>query len=276
MKINRIMGGLCISLTISCACTLLLSKQMKAAAGKRPALDSYVVAKRPLDAGEVLRSEDLKVVAWPKSLPLVGAFENPGDLVGRAVLSPLADGQPFLTRDVSEVGSGAGLAAKIPDGMRAISLRSDEIVGVGGFLNPGSHVDMMVTLHSQTTADARTAIALQDATVLAAGQKIEPDPSGKPETVTVVTLLLSPSDAERAVLASSQGTVHFVLRNGSDRVVTDTAPLQLASLSGDAAATASPVAVHRHLRPPAVDAEVQTVLDGNTTVADASTPKGSQ
>ncbi len=275
MKTQRIATALLLSLAVSGGFTLILSKQMKASATKVPVTYFYVAASRELNPGEVLKSADVKLIAWPKSIPLSGAFEKPGDLVGRAVLSPLGKSEPFLPRDVSEVGSGAGLAARIPDGMRAIALRSDEIVGVGGFLNPGSHVDVLVTFRPQGVAEEHTATALQNAEVLAAGQRVEPDPSGKPSSVTVVTLLLSPVDAQRAVLASTLGTVHFVLRNGSDRAVTAIAPIQLGSLGGEAAVAtaAQPAPFHRRYIPVSAPAEIETIVDGtpdgNKTIASA-------
>lgn len=260
MKFPRIAAAVLLSLAVSGGCTLLVSRQISANTTRAAATVSCVVATRDIDAGEVLKADDLKVVEWPQSLPLAGAFPRVNDLLGRATLSPLAKDQPLLGRDVSEAGSGAGLAARIPAGMRAISLRSDEVVGVGGFLNPGSRVDMLVTFHSPNSPEAHTATALQNAAVLAAGQKSEPDPSGKPATVTVVTLLLSPDDAERAVLASTQGTVHFVLRNGSDRVVTGTQPMQMATLTGEAPVVPHALAAH-HRAAPAPD-PVEMVLDG--------------
>lgn len=264
MKTQRVAVALFLSLAVSGGCTLMLSQQMKASATKLPTTSSYVAAARELDPGEVLKSADLKMVPWPKSLPLTGAFEKPADLVGRAVLSPLGKGEPFLTRDVSESGSGAGLAARIPDGMRAIALKSDDIVGVGGFLNPGSHVDVLVTYRSEGLSEAHTATALQDAEVLAAGQRVEPDPSGKPLSVTVVTLLLCPADAQRAVLASTQGTVHFVLRNGSDRAVNTMLPIQLDSLGTEPKVIKTQPT---HLRPRTIavsgGSEIETVVDGD-------------
>jgi pilus assembly protein CpaB len=116
--------------------------------------------------------------------------------------------------------------------MRAIALRSDEIVGVAGFLMPGSHVDVLATLRTDTSPEPTTFIVLQDAQVLAAGHETKPDPDGKPATVTVVTLLLSPGDAERAVLASLQGSIHFVLRSGTDSARTEDAPVVLNQLLG--------------------------------------------
>ncbi len=102
-------------------------------------------------------------------------------------------------------GSGIGLTVKIPEGMRATSVKSDEIVGVAGFLFPGSHVDVLVTFRSDRFPTPATQIVLQDVEVLTVGQKLEPDPQGKPENVSVVTLLLTPEDSQKLVLASTPG-----------------------------------------------------------------------
>src|SRR6185437_14213573 len=127
--------------------------------------------------------------------------------VGRSLLYPMDKGQLITDKVLSASGSGLGLAGMIPDGMRAISLRSDEVVGVAGFLLPGTHVDVLVTMHPPGGADPVTNTVLQDVQVLASGQKIEPDPEGKPVNTTVVTLLVKPDDAERVDLASTQGIV---------------------------------------------------------------------
>jgi len=115
--------------------------------------------------------------------------------------------------------------------MRATALKSNEVIGVAGFLFPESHVDVLVTYHNEVSPTPMTQIVLQDAEVLAAGQKIEPDPQGKPETVSVVTLLLAPEDAQRVVLASTQGTVQFVLRNSADHGKVNDVPINLWQLS---------------------------------------------
>ncbi len=237
---------------------------------------TYVGPSRSLEVGEVLKSTDLIPVAWPKSVPLSNNFANASDLVGRTVLVPLEKGQPIVVRDVSSVGAGAGLAARIPNGMRAIALRSDEVMGVGGFLNPGSHVDVLVTYRPGTTDQFMTATALQDAQVLAAGQKAEPDPAGKPQSVTVVTLLLTPDDAERAVLASSQGSIHFVLRNSSDAGRTSAVPMQMSRLAGIAPAPvlsphATAVTAVSRASQPQPELEIETVLDGAPETIEAKT-----
>ncbi len=116
--------------------------------------------------------------------------------------------------------------------MRATAVKSDEIVGVAGFLFPGSHVDVLVTFRADGLPSPATQIVLQDVEVLTIGQKLEPDPQGKPETVNVVTLLLTPEDSQKLVLASRQGSIQFVLRNGGDHTRVPVTPVQVAQLVG--------------------------------------------
>ncbi|GGH06309.1 hypothetical protein GCM10011586_23130 [Silvibacterium dinghuense] len=209
----------------------------------------YYAAAHALDAGSVLAAADIKQIAWPNSMALVGAFVRPQDVIGRVVLFPVAAGQPLLESQLAAPGSGAGLSNKIPPGMRALSLKSDQVVGVAGFLFPGTHVDVLVTYTMPSSAMPVTSTVLQDAEILTAGQKMEPDPQGKPAPVDVVTLLVSPQDAERVVLASAQGRVHFVLRNGTDSAESAAAPIQLASLGQPDAVNRLPQPkAHPHVR----------------------------
>lgn len=151
----------------------------------------------------------------------------------------MSKGEFINDRQLAAVGSQAGLTAKIPTGMRAIAVRSDDIVGVAGFLLPGTHVDVLMTYRSDTSPEPRTATVLQDVVVLAAGQQIHPDPAGKPITVNVVTLLLKPEDAEKIALAASLGGMYFVLRNGGDRAQAVTTPVGLSQLAGAVSASTS-------------------------------------
>jgi pilus assembly protein CpaB len=221
---------LLITLMISGTGTYLLHKR-----NTRPSVhvhdQTYAAPSKPLQAGEVLKASNLELISWPAGSPLHGAFARKEDVIGREVLFPLDQGEPILDRDLAAPGSGLGLAGKIPDGMRAIALRSDEVVGVAGFLLPGSRLDVLVTYRTNNSPDPCTSTVLQNAEVLAAGHQVEPDPEGKPATVTVVTLLLTPEQAERAVLASTQGSIHFVLRNGSDTEQTHASPILLSQLS---------------------------------------------
>jgi pilus assembly protein CpaB len=266
MNPKRIILALTLALIVSGACTWLVSRKLSTPVAAQTHPDAkYAAPSRALQAGEVLQADNIELVAWPGSAPIDGAFPHTADLLGRAVLFPLSKGQPILDRDLSAPGSGTGLAAKIPDGMRAVALRSDEVVGVAGFLVPGSHLDVLVTYRSDRSPEPVTATVLQDAVVIAVGQQIEPDPTGKPAAVTVVTLLLTPEESERAVLASTQGNIHFILRNSGDASRTHDPPMLLSALSGDAPAAQQTTAVRKAA--PATPAapkhhEIETILGG--------------
>jgi pilus assembly protein CpaB len=229
---RRLTSAFIVALVISGIFTYWLSQKYAKKGPAAPAAKSqYVAAAANLEAGQAIKAESLRMVDWPANVPLPGAFTAPQPLVGRIVMYPLAAGEPILERQLASAGSGLGLTVKIPDGMRAISLRSDEVVGVAGFLLPGTHVDVLVTMH-QPSGDTITNTVLQDVQVLASGQKTEPDPEGKPVTATVVTLLVKPDDAQKVDLAATQGIVHFVLRNGVDREQRKTVPVQFSELAG--------------------------------------------
>lgn len=249
---RRLLSALLVALVVSGLFTFWLSRRMNRS--PRPVVQApnqYVAAARSLDPGQTIEAQDLAMIDWPQSHPLPGTFMKIGDVVGRSVLYPVPSGEPIVERQLANPGSGIGLTGRIPTGMRAIALRSDEVVGVAGFLMPGTHVDVLVTYHDGSHPDPLTATVLQDAEVLAAGHQVQPDPSGKPATVDVVTLLLSPEDAEKAVLASAQGNIHFVLRNGGDHAPGGATPLTLAQLASlpSARATSSRRAVPRPAAP---------------------------
>jgi pilus assembly protein CpaB len=280
MNSKRILTSLFLAFVVSVLCTWLVSRKLTAASTvqtvqKQPdAL--YLAPSRALRAGEVLKSDDIEFVSWPGSDPIEGAFSQAGEVIGRELLFPLAKGQPILVSDLSAAGSGTGLASKIPDGMRAIALHSDEVVGVAGFLVPGSHLDVLVTYHSDISPEPVTLTVLQNAVVLAAGHQLEPDPEGKTSDVTVVTLLLTPEQAERAVLASTQGALHFVLRNGSDTSRSAETAMLLSQLSGQA-----PAMAHTATRPAALAARaaprhqgIETILGEFSDARSAATPGG--
>jgi pilus assembly protein CpaB len=232
MNMRTVSAAFVIALTISALCTWLLGRKMSLDAAKGVPEQHYVAPSKPMQPGEVLKAENLVLVKWPQSDVIAGTFTRTEDLIGRSVLYPIEANQPITDKVLAAPGSGIGLAGKIPNGMRAIALHSDEVMGVAGFLFPGSHVDVLVTYHTQQSPDPMTATVLQDSEVLAAGQKVQPDPEGKPVTNTVVTLLLNPEDAQRAVLASTQGAIHFVLRSGSDKTHLPESTLGLSQLAG--------------------------------------------
>jgi len=236
MKARRLLSALLIALAVSGMFTYWLSRRVNPVVHvKVQPKQMYVAAGKPIDAGELLKPESLQLVEWPASSPLTGAFTRIDELAGRVVLYPLPKGEPILERQLATAGAGAGLTAKIPAGMRAISVRSDDVVGVAGFLLPGTHVDVLMTYHSSASPEAQTLTVLQDVVVLAAGQQTHPEPDGKPISVNVVTLLLDPEDAEKVVLATNLGVIYFVLRNGVDGEQALSPPVGLDQLAGAAA-----------------------------------------
>lgn len=216
MVARRLVTALFMALLVSGVFTYWLSKKFAHPHEEAVAKVQYLSTAKALEAGEILKPEDFATIAWPANTPLEGAHVKKEDLIGRTLLYPLAANQPIVDTQLTAAGAGVGLSGKIPDGMRAISLRTDEVVGVAGYLLPGTHVDVLVTYHPENNPEPVTAMVLQDVEVLTAGQKMQPDATGKAETANVVTLLVNPADAEKVVLASAKGTVHFVLRNGTD------------------------------------------------------------
>lgn len=236
MNTRRFVWALFGALAISGLCTLVLGRKITARSGRDPVGRIYVAVDKPIAAGEVLKGDDLKFIAWPANDPLEGAFTRIDAVVGRSAIYPIGKGQPVLEPYLAAPGSIVGLTTRIPAGMRAIALKSDEVIGVAGFLFPGARVDVLVTYHSYGSPDAATATVLEDALVVAVGHQIQPDPDGKPASVNVVTILAKPADAERVVLAGAQGTIHFVLRNGVDHAAVNLLPVNLSQFSAKAAA----------------------------------------
>jgi pilus assembly protein CpaB len=236
MDRRRLTIALLSALLLSGAVTFFLNRKIniRNGAAVRQITQKYVAATRPLQPGEVLNADNLGLIEWPAKLPLEGGFTRVEDLGGRAIIYPIAARQPILQSYLAVPGSSIGLTVKIPEGMRATSVRSDEIVGVAGFLFPGSHVDVLVTFRGDADSVPETQIVLQDVEVLTVGQRIEPEPGGKAETVGVVTVLLTAADAQKVALSISQGSIHFALRNGADRGHIDAVPVSVAQLTGKA------------------------------------------
>jgi pilus assembly protein CpaB len=232
---RRLITALLVAIVVSGGFTFWLSRGFRNAHAA-PAARQYVTAGQNMEAGETIRPASVVLLDWPNNTPLEGAFTKLEEVAGRTLLYPLSKGQPILERQLY-TGTGVGLSMKIPDGMRAISLRSDQVVGVAGFLLPGTHIDVLVTYRTANVPDPVTTTVLQDAQIIAAGQKTQPDPDGKATTVDVVTLLVTPQNAEKVVLASTQGTVHFVLRNGSDHDHVTSSTAHIADLGEGAVAT---------------------------------------
>jgi pilus assembly protein CpaB len=153
----------------------------------------------------------------------------------------MLENEPFTESKLAPVGAGAGLPPTITPGMRAIAVRVNEVVGVAGFVTPGNRVDVFVTLKGNNTT-GMTRVVVSNVQVLTAGTKIEQDQnkSGQAMPSSVVTLLLSPEDAEKVVLAANEGQIMLALRNPLDVEPTKTPGTRLAALYGEPSAPVPP------------------------------------
>jgi pilus assembly protein CpaB len=153
-------------------------------------------------------------------------------MIGRGVIFPILANEPLVDSRLALRGAGAGLAALIPQGMRAVAIRVNEIVGVAGFVVPGMRVDVLISGNPPGAAaqGGMTKTLLQNVEVLSAGQNFQKDAEGKPISVPVVNLLVTPEQAEMLSLASSQTSIQLVLRNPLDKEIAKTSGSAIAQL----------------------------------------------
>jgi pilus assembly protein CpaB len=191
-----------------------------------------VVASHTLPVGAMVGALDLKVIPWPERNVVPGAFAKVEQVVNRGVVAQVLENEPVTESKLAPIGSGAGLPPTIPQGMRALSVRVNEVVGVAGFVIPGTRVDVFVTLREGN--DNATRVVVSNVQVLTAGTRYDQDKSknGDPIPTSVVTLLLTPDDAARVVLASSEGQIMLTLRNPLDVAPTTTPATRTATLFG--------------------------------------------
>lgn len=188
-----------------------------------PGTTPVVVAAQQLQLGSVVGPADVKVVAWPASSVPPGYATSPEQVLGRGVIQPVTMNEPLLTSKLAAKEEGGGLPIVIPEGMRGVSVKVDEVIGVAGFVLPGTRVDVLVTINPQNERDeATTRVILQNVTVLTAGQTIQRDAEGTPQTVTVITLLVTPEQSEELTLAATEGRIHLALRNTLDMAEVET------------------------------------------------------
>ena len=243
--------------------TWIIFRKLKASS-QRP-VTQIVAAANDLPAGVALSQNDVTVVEWPADVPLPGSFTKKEEVLGHPLIHSLGAKEPIVKRDLGLEGSGIGLSTKIPPGMRATAIKSNEIVGVAGFLYPGSHVDVLCTISLPNSGGVLTQTVLQDVEVLTAGQTIEPDPQGKPQQVDVVTLLLTPEDSQKIQLATTQGVIQFVLRNGTDTKIAEMHPARLDQLVPPAKGPAVVVKGGKRISVKAKPTYILEVIQGTKT-----------
>jgi pilus assembly protein CpaB len=193
-----------------------------------------VVAAADLPLGTELKKEDLTVVQFPQGTAPEGAFSKPADVIGRGLIISVVKNEIVLNAKLASKEAGAGLPPVIPDGMRAVSVRVNEVIGVAGYVLPGTRVDVLATASPTGSAqDATSKVVLSNVQVLTAGTRMEQDQEkGKPMSVTVVTLLVYPEQSERLALASTEGKIQLALRNPLDTSAPETPGIKQAGLLG--------------------------------------------
>ena len=193
-----------------------------------------VVAAADLDIGAELTREDIRIIDWPANGVPANAFADPKDVIGRGIVLPLIQNEPILPLKLASKDAGAGLPPAIPPGLRAVSVRVNEVIGVAGYVLPGTRVDVVATVSpSGQTGDMTSKVILTNVQVLAAGTKIDRETDkNKPTPVTVVTLLVNPEEAERLTLSSTEGKIQLALRNPLDTAMPVTHGIRPAALFG--------------------------------------------
>jgi pilus assembly protein CpaB len=191
-----------------------------------------VVATRPLGVGWAIKPPDVKIAKIPVEGYPKGAFSKVEDVLDRPVISNVLLDEPILDGRLAPKGSGLGLAPTIPVGMRAVTVRVNDVAGIAGFVLPGMKVDVLVTGHPPNGEGTMTTTCLQNMLVLSAGTTMTPDPRGQTIQAPTVTLLVDPEQAETLTLANSEGRIQLVLRNSSDQSIEKTSGRFVSELYG--------------------------------------------
>lgn len=236
-----------------------------------------VAAATDIKVGTVLKASDLTTVALQGTLP-EGVILDPKDAVGRGVLSELFPGEPIFSGRLAAPGSGGGLAATIPDGMRAAAVRVNEVVGVAGFVTPGMRVDVLISGNPPGTSNnsqgTLTKTLLQNIQVLSAGTDITKDAEGKPHQVQVVNLLVNPEQAQKLSLAGNETHIQLVLRNPLDTAIAKPPVTSMAQLFSDPNTPPPPARVS-YRRPRHTDTYMVQVYNGSKK-SEAKFPAGEE
>jgi pilus assembly protein CpaB len=254
-----------------------------------------VVASRPLPIGAVVGKDSVKTMRVPDNLFPKGAFSHAEEVLDRGVISAMEPDEPLLDARLAAKGSGVGLASMIPPGMRAISVRVNDVVGVAGFVLPGMRIDVLVTGRPPGRDDTVTATVLQNITVISAGQTVQVDAKSQPINTPVVTLLVNPAQAEALTLALTEGKIQLILRNSTDHQMAQTAGRQTSELYAMNRIVLQPEAVPRaanrqkkpvteparepaplatmKVSPPVAPSDEVVVIRGNVKTLEQSTPR---
>jgi pilus assembly protein CpaB len=213
-------------------------------------MTTVVVAATDLTVGTKLEEKDLRLAQFPEGDLPPGVFHSSAEVVGRGVLVPMTKNEVVMASKVAGENAGAGLPPLIPPGMRAISVKVNDVISVAGFVTAGTRVDVILTGNPTRDGDpgnVTTTTVLSNVQVLAAGQKLQRNEQGEPQQVTVITLLANPDDAQKLTLASTEGRIQLSLRNPLDTGAEPVSVLKNAALYRGQGASA-PAPEHKQMR----------------------------
>src|SRR5882724_9510043 len=210
-----LIGIVALALGAFVSFTVYRNLQSRTGSNNAPGVD-VVIAAGDIQVGAKIEDKDVKVVRFPAGDLPSSCFHLKSSVVGRGVVLPIAKGEFVLPLKLAGENAGYGLPSLIPPGMRAISVRVNEVVSVAGFVLPGTRVDVLLTGNPTGATDQQTTTVLENVAVLATEQKLERNSAGDPENAAVITLLVSPDDAQKLTLASMQGKIQLSLRNPLD------------------------------------------------------------
>jgi len=232
---RRFLTVLAMSIVLALVVSAVFYQVSARAAHARPKQVEFrdlVTASQPLPVGTTVRREELKLKKVPTDLFPRGGFSKVEEVIDRPVVSNILLDEPVLEGRLAARGSGSGLAPIIPPGMRAVSVRVNDVVGVAGFVLPGMRVDVLVTGRPPNYNGTITSTVLQNIVVLSAGQTLQPESRGQAINTPVVTLLVTPQQAETLTLAGNEGHIQLVLRIGDEEVTEKTTGRETAELFG--------------------------------------------
>lgn len=276
---RRLLTILLVAFVIASVCTFLVYRILghMVVASKPISTTRLVAAATDIKLGTVLTASDLTTTEIAGSTPK-GAILKPENAIGRGVISNIYQGEPIVESRLAPPGSGGGLAATIPDGMRACAVKVDDVVGVAGFVTPGMRVDVLASgLPPGATSGTVTKTILQNIQVLSAGTDIQKDAEGKPQQVQVVNLLVTPEQAEALSLASNQLRIQLVLRNPLDTKVSPVASTAMNSLFSDQNPTPKPqrpIVAKAERKPAIPQYSIQVINGSSTTEEKFNSPEG--
>src|SRR5215471_4059012 len=232
-------------------------------------MSQIVVAAQSVSLGARLTEADLRMAPWPRAVPLEGSFKKFSDVVGRGVVTPMIANEPVLDSKLAPTGSGAGLTAAIPEGMRAVGVKVNDVIGVAGFVVPGSRVDVLLSGSPNKNGELEMSkVILENVQVLAAGQNVTSDANGKPQSVQVVTLLVGPEESQKLALASADGKIQLALRNPLDLARKNPDAVRREALYGPSSAPPEPAPKPAVKRAPAPKPPAPPVVVVSSRVAE--------